>query len=62
MSSTTATKIPKARPSASADASRAAEQKRIHSLTIEDRIKESLSLGRRFRGLIPESSPADNGR
>jgi len=47
--------FPKIRPSASADASRAAEIDRLRSMSVEERIKESLSLSRHFRHLIPAS-------
>ena len=45
--------FPKARPSASADASRAAELVRLRSMSVEARIKEALSLEARFRGILP---------
>lgn len=49
--------FPKARPSASADASRAAEMARLLSMTVEERIKESLSLADRFREIVPQRKP-----
>lgn len=45
--------FPKARPSASADASRAAEYARLRAMTVEERIKEALSLKHRFQALLP---------
>jgi len=46
------TPFPKKRRSSSAEASRAAEVKRLRGMSVEQRIKEALSLDRRFRGFI----------
>ena len=45
--------FPRARPSASAHASLTAEMVRLRSMTVEERIKEALSLADRFRGITP---------
>jgi hypothetical protein len=50
------TPFPKARPSASADASKAAEVKRLRSMTVEQRVRESLDLKNRFKALLPKES------
>lgn len=44
--------FPKTRPSASADASRAAELARLRSMSVEARIKEALSLADCYRDLL----------
>jgi hypothetical protein len=53
--------FPKKRRSSSADASRAAEIKRLQGMSVEQRIKEALSLGRRYRGLIRTKMDHPNG-
>jgi hypothetical protein len=53
--------FPKACPSASADASRAAEKKRLLAMTVEERIREALSLPKRFRQLIHARAKSANG-
>lgn len=45
--------FPKARPSASADASREAELARLRSMTVEERMRLALSLHKQFSGLKP---------
>jgi hypothetical protein len=45
--------FPKTRRSSSAAASRTAELERLKGMSVEERIKEALSLNQRFRGLIP---------
>ncbi|MEX2607494.1 MAG: hypothetical protein WD708_09125 [Kiritimatiellia bacterium] len=45
--------FPKARPSASADQSRAAELARLRAMTVEERMRLALSLHRQFSGLKP---------
>ncbi|MGF1678794.1 MAG: hypothetical protein ACFCUX_06330 [Candidatus Methylacidiphilales bacterium] len=52
MNASTTTSFPKKRSSSSAEASRAAEIRRVRGMSVEERIKEALSLSRRFCGLI----------
>jgi len=47
------TSFPKKRRSSSADASRAAEIERLRGMSVEQRIKEALSLSQRFRDFLP---------
>ena len=57
--------FPPARPSASADASRAAEMRRVCAMTVEQRIVEALSLHHQLRDFIPPDervSPCGNKR
>ena len=42
---------PEARRSASADASLRAEVRRVEKMTVEERIRAALSMGKRFKGL-----------
>lgn len=53
--------FPGPRPSASADASRAAERKRLLAMTVEQRIREALSLHRQFQELIAEPGKYPHG-
>lgn len=62
MNSSEPAHFPQARRSASAEASRAAEQQRLRGMTVEERIVEALSLEKRFQSLLPETQkkqPAD---
>jgi hypothetical protein len=43
--------FPAVRPSASADASRAAELARLRAMTVEERVRLALSLHKQFSGL-----------
>jgi hypothetical protein len=53
--------FPKARPSVSAAASRSAERRRLLTMTVEERIREALSLHLRFRDLIAKAKDSSNG-
>ncbi|MCC5842806.1 MAG: hypothetical protein JJU05_01005 [Verrucomicrobia bacterium] len=46
--------FPVARPSASAEASRVAEESRIRSMTVAERMRLALSLHRRLRNFNPQ--------
>jgi len=54
MMSDASNRFPKARPSASADASREAELERLRSMTVEERMRLALNLHRQFSGQKPE--------
>jgi len=45
--------FPRLRPSASQNASRQAEIARVRRMTVEERVKAALGLGRRFAALQP---------
>ena len=45
--------FPRLRPSVSQDASRQAEIARVRRMTVEERVKAALGLGRRFAALKP---------
>ncbi len=47
--------MPQARRSACADSALRAEIKRIAKMTVEERVKAALSLGRRFSAIQPSS-------
>ncbi|MFZ4598261.1 MAG: hypothetical protein ACOYNN_06410 [Terrimicrobiaceae bacterium] len=58
MNTTPDTPFPKKRRSSSAEVSRAAEVERLRGMSVGERIKEALSLNRRFRSFI--SAPKDH--
>jgi hypothetical protein len=45
--------FPKARPSASADASKAAELERLRAMTVEERMRRALQLGKTLSTIAP---------